>query len=217
MSDATMAEVIDQRTDSGAARRETILDEAEMLFAKHGFHGIALSKIAAAAGLGNAGLIHHFPTKASLYRAVLERVAADLDARLVKALAETRDPAGRLRAFVRVQLEWSLSRPRAFRLIQRELIDNRERVAGARALPLAGFVSTGRTIVADAQEAGLLDPGPPELRLSLVIGALAYAALVRPTFRQILRGELLADDRVWLKAVADDLVGGVVERGRETG
>ena len=216
-----MSDTADQKQDAGAARRELILDRAEELFAEHGFHGIALSKIAAAAGLGNAGLIHHFPTKASLYRAVLERVAGDIDERLDLALATARGPAERLRAFIRVQLEWSLERPRAFRLIQRELIDNRERVVAARALPLAGFVAAGRAIVAEAQKAGLVEQGPPELRLSLIIGALTYAALVRPTFRQILAKDaadnLLAEDRAWMEAVAEDLLAGTVERNRQTG
>jgi AcrR family transcriptional regulator len=215
-----MSETAEDRTDAGTARRELILDQAEALFAEHGFHGVALSKIAAAAGLGNAGLIHHFPTKAKLYRTVLERVAAGLDARLREALEGRAGPAERLRAFIDVQIEWVLQRPRAFRLIQRELIDNRERVAGAHALPLAGFVSTGIKIIADAQQAGLLASGPTALRLSLVIGALTYAALVRPTFRQILPdssvGEFLADDRTWLKAVADDLLGSAVEPRTES-
>ena len=205
----------DLRTDTGAARRERILDEAEALFAEHGFHGIALAKIATAAGLGNAGLIHHFPSKASLYRAVLERVATDLDDRLAHALESTQDAGERLRAFLRVQLEWALERPLAFRLIQRELIDNRERVASARNLPLAGFVSAGRQIVVEAQAEGLVAPGPPELRLNLLIGALTYAALVRPTFRQILASDLLSDEHAWLEAVIDDLLASAVEpRGK---
>lgn len=216
-----MSEQIDLRADAGAARRERILDEAETLFAEHGFHGIALSKIAAAAGLGNAGLIHHFPNKAKLYRAVLERVAADLDDRLADALTGSTAPADRLRAFLRVQLEWSLDRPLAFRLIQRELIDNRERMASARALPLAGFVTTGIGIVYEAQATGHLRPGPPELRLNLLIGAITYAALVRPTFHQILgntgSGRLLADERAWLEAVIDDLLGDAVEPRAKSG
>ena len=36
----------DLRIDTGLARRERILDKAEALFAEHGFHGIALAKIA---------------------------------------------------------------------------------------------------------------------------------------------------------------------------
>jgi TetR/AcrR family transcriptional regulator len=187
-------------------RRSEILDHAERLFAAHGFHGAALGEIARAARLGNAGLIHHFPSKARLYRAVLERVAAELDTRLTDSLARSEEPAARLRAFLRVQVDWARERPLAFRLIQRELIDNHERIASARALPLQRFVSTGRAIIAEGQAAGLVAPGPVEVWLNLAIGALAYGALVHPTFRLMLRGATLRTERVWLDAIADSVL-----------
>jgi TetR/AcrR family transcriptional regulator len=187
-------------------RRTEILDHAERLFAAHGFHGAALGEIARAAGLGNAGLIHHFPSKARLYRAVLERVAAELDTRLTAALAGSDDPEARLRAFLRVQVDWARERPLAFRLIQRELIDNHERIQSARALPLQRFVGAGRAIIAEGQAAGLVAPGPVEVWLNLAIGALAYGALVHPTFRLMLRGASLRTERVWLDAIADSVL-----------
>lgn len=190
----------------GNGRRERILREAERLFAEHGFHGAALSAIAAASGLKNPGLIHHFPTKAQLYRAVLEDIAADLDRRLTAAVAALDDPGDRLRAFMRVQVDWLLERPVAGRLVQRELLDNAERVGAARALPLAGFIAAARGIVAEAQAAGVIAPGPVELKLNRMIGALAYAAAARPTFREMLDTPLLDDQRAWLEAVADDVL-----------
>jgi AcrR family transcriptional regulator len=198
-----------------ADRRTVILDQAERLFADHGYHGAALAEIARAAKLGNAGLIHHFPSKARLYRAVLERVAAELDARLAEALAGADGPPARLRAFVRVQVDWARERPLAFRLIQRELVDNRERIASAHALPLQRFVGTGRAIIVEGQAAGVVAPGPAEVWLNLAIGALAYGALVHPTFRLMLRGPALRTERAWLDAIADHvlaLLGGTLTR-----
>ena len=61
--------------------RDRILTEAERLFGRHGFVATRLASIASAVGLGNAGLLHHFPSKAALYRAVLEAIAADLNTR----------------------------------------------------------------------------------------------------------------------------------------
>lgn len=187
-------------------RREAILDAAERLFAEQGYSGAALSEIARAAGLGNAGLIHHFPGKAALYRAVLERLAADIDARLEAGLSTAADPAERLRVFVRVQLDWALQRPQALRLIQRELLDNADRVRSARSLPLAGFVAAGMALVEAAQAAGRLAPGPPEVLLNLLLGPLSYAAAARPTFAQMLDGPLLRDEAGWLEAVADGVL-----------
>ncbi|HEY1552339.1 MAG TPA: TetR family transcriptional regulator, partial [Kofleriaceae bacterium] len=58
-------------------KRDAILDRAEELFTEHGFHGVTLATIAQAVGLGNAGLLHHFATKQTLYREVLRRLAAE--------------------------------------------------------------------------------------------------------------------------------------------
>jgi AcrR family transcriptional regulator len=184
-------------------RRELILEHAEGLFAEHGYKGAVLADIARASGLGNAGLIHHFPNKAALYRAVLEELANDLDRRLAAALAGETGADGRLEAFVRIQVAWALDRPQAFRLVQRELLDNRDRVGTARVLPLAGFVTTGMAIVTDAQAAGLVAPGPAEVVLCMIVGAMTYAAMVRPTFQHMLQTDLLQSEEAWLYAVVD--------------
>jgi AcrR family transcriptional regulator len=57
---------------SGRARRQRIVAEATQLFGRVGFHGATVLDIAAQCGISRAGLLHHFPTKESLLRAVLE-------------------------------------------------------------------------------------------------------------------------------------------------
>ncbi len=116
-----------------------------------------------------------------------------------------------VRALVRVHVEWALSRPTALRLIQRELLDNAERVGAARALPLAGFVSTAREIIERARKAGVLADGSPETILTILLGALSYAVVVRPTFEPMLGAALPPRDE-WLSSVADDLLGLLLKR-----
>jgi len=194
-------------SDLPGGRRELILFHAERLFAERGFHGATLSGIARASGLKNPGLIHYFPGKAQLYRAVLEAIATDLEQRLADALEHVNGAGPRLRALVEVQVAWIRERPVAVRLVQRELLDNPERLGSAHVLPLAGFVSTARSIVLDAQAEELVSPGPPEVKLNLLIGVLAYGAVVRPTFRQMLDVPLLDSEEAWMRAIADDLLG----------
>ena len=200
------------KTATARDRRQHILEQAERLFADRGYEGAALAEIARAAGLGNAGLIHHFPSKAALYRAVLEELGADLDARLSAALANAHEPGARLRAFVMVQVDWALERPMGIRVIQREILENVDRMAKARVLPLARFSNTGKTIIEDAQAAGLVAPGPPEIVLNYVIGSLTYAAVVRPTFQKVLGTRLVRTDAVWLKANATAILDMLLRR-----
>lgn len=52
-------------------RRVAIVDAAKPLFARHGFAGTTTRQIAQAAGVSEALLFQHFPSKAALYREIL--------------------------------------------------------------------------------------------------------------------------------------------------
>jgi AcrR family transcriptional regulator len=64
----------------GQARRQQIVDEAVLVFARSGFSSGSLREVAKRVGLTPAGLLHHFATKEELYAEVLrqrdERVRA---------------------------------------------------------------------------------------------------------------------------------------------
>ncbi len=54
-----------------AQRRRQIVDEAYRLFATRGYYASSLRDVAAAAGMSQSNLMHHFPTKEELLLAVL--------------------------------------------------------------------------------------------------------------------------------------------------
>jgi len=68
----------------GRAKRAEVIQATIVSIAESGFHGASLRDIAARAGITHAGLLHYFPTKAHLLRAVLEHRdevdGADIDA-----------------------------------------------------------------------------------------------------------------------------------------
>src|SRR5699024_2757357 len=53
-------------------QRDTIIRTALGYFGQYGYHGASMREIARQVGLSQAGLLHHFPTKADLLTAVLE-------------------------------------------------------------------------------------------------------------------------------------------------
>ena len=59
-------------------RRRAIVDAAVPLFARKGFAGTTTRELAAAAGVSEALLFRHFPSKQSLYREIL-RLGCDGD------------------------------------------------------------------------------------------------------------------------------------------
>jgi len=56
----------------GRAKRRQILEEATALFGEVGYRSASLREVAARCGISHPGLLHHFPSKELLLRAVLE-------------------------------------------------------------------------------------------------------------------------------------------------
>ena len=154
-----------------------ILAEAEARFAAGGYAGTSLSSVARAAGLGNPGLLHHFPSKAALYRAVLEAVGADLDRRLAEAMEGTADARAALRAQLGALADLWAERPAALRLVMHELLDDSGRIERASVLPLGGAVRHAVAAVEAGQDAGVVMAGDPLAIVARLHGTLLYGLL----------------------------------------
>lgn len=76
MTSQTLAEDRGKTRDAERSR-EAILSAAEELFAEHGFDGVSLGQIAAAADLSRGTPSYFFGSKEQLYQAVLARVFRD--------------------------------------------------------------------------------------------------------------------------------------------
>ena len=189
------------------SRKEIILDRAEQHFADHGFQGASLSAIARDCNVGNPGLLHHFRSKEVLYRAVLEKQAEDLSTRMSKRVRPARSPKERLQAFVELHVEWMQVRPTGFKLVTRELLDNSERIQLAQTRPLEGFLHDSVALLSDAQSAGLIRRDiQPVVVLTIILGTLKYAKIVRPTFSKAFLEPALESDTRWMKDVARDVL-----------
>lgn len=81
----------DKRIVRGETRRAAIIAAATREFGRKGYESARVADIARAAGVTDAGLLHHFPTKTDLFMAVVERRE--------EAYQSIRIPAPTLRAF----------------------------------------------------------------------------------------------------------------------
>mgnify|MGYP003583706512 FL=1 len=188
-------------------RKDIILDRAEQHFADHGFQGASLSAIARDCEVGNPGLLHHFPSKEVLYRAVLEKQAEELMARMHKRVDKAGSLPERLQAYVALQVEWMQARPNGFKLVTRELLDNAERIKLAQTRPLEKFLLDSLALLNDAQAAGLIRRElPAVVVLTIILGSLNYVKIVRPTFAKAFSEPGLKSHGAWMKAVASDVL-----------
>lgn len=103
--------------------RDKILDVSEALFARRGFAAVGLQEVATAVGLGKSSLFHHFPSKASLYYQVLERVLGRIQERLDRALEAPGGPFERLEAWVEALVDALAEHPTSARLLLRGLFE----------------------------------------------------------------------------------------------
>jgi AcrR family transcriptional regulator len=67
---------------TGDARRQSILDAARAVFARHGFHGAGTAEIARCAGCSEPMLYKHFASKQALFAAVLDDATTQLKQRI---------------------------------------------------------------------------------------------------------------------------------------
>ena len=68
------------RTQTGADRRSRYLETALALFIEHGYHGVTMDTVVAAAGGSKATIYRHFASKQALFSAIVDDLQATLAA-----------------------------------------------------------------------------------------------------------------------------------------
>lgn len=106
-----------------ARNKERILNAAVDLFADKGFHGTAMEQIAQASGLLKANVYYYFPTKESIYTALIERLIEGWDLAFEHIVPE-RELRDAIAAYIRARLEYS--RRHAAELRGAQLLEQRQ-------------------------------------------------------------------------------------------
>ena len=91
-----------RRQRAKAETAERILDSAERLVQKRGYNGFSYADVAAELGVTKASLHYHFPGKAELGEALVERYAARFAEALDEIDARGGDASAKLAAYARI-------------------------------------------------------------------------------------------------------------------
>ncbi|MEM6991014.1 MAG: TetR/AcrR family transcriptional regulator [Myxococcota bacterium] len=169
---------------AGQRARTKILDAAVGAFAARGFYGVTIREVGQAAGMSNASLLHHYPNKEQLYRAVLAGIAEQLES--VDTAVAAADPSLQAKgaALFDAWIDWSEAHRDEAAVLARELLDNVGRVRRVKHLYLAGVF---RRLV--RQFAGNeLSDADAALVVLHILGSISYFFIGLPTTTRIVAG-----------------------------
>ena len=165
-----------RREAEARATREALIDAALDLFTERGYAEVGTEEIVSRAKVTRGALYHHFADKRDLFRAVFERVEADLMERIGATMEGADDPyelmVSGMRAFLDACEEPAVKQisltdaPAVLGWSEWREIDNRHGLGLTRAA-LDGAV-----------EAGLIRPIATEPMAHLFVAALSEAAFV---------------------------------------
>jgi AcrR family transcriptional regulator len=169
----------------GVETRERLVAAALEAFADHGFAGATTRAIAERAGVALAALPYHFETKEALWRAAADHIFGLLREQFQARIRglEGVDAPTRLRLLLRDYVLFAAVHPELHRFMLRE---------GAVATPrLRWLVRTHveplfryfRSLIEEAQERGIVQPGRPEHLYYAMIGAASMPYAVAAEFR----------------------------------
>ena len=154
-------------------RRGQLIDSSIALFGRHGFSGTTTKAIAFAAGVSEATIFKHFPTKVDLYTAAFERRTAVGTTEFIATLQGHRD-RGEDEELLRVvtrailfgfDLDRDLHRMRLYLQLEQETEENEQLQAGLRHYALSIFLER---YVEQRQAEGAFAPGDLNLLASLL-------------------------------------------------
>jgi len=177
----------------GEQTAERILDAAEALFAEHGFAGTTLRGVASVVGLRTPSLYNHFPSKESLYAAVLERGLRPLLEVLV-AIGEDGDPEAELSLQVSRLMEVLAERPNLPLLIQHEVMTGGEHLSPLLREWIRPMLNRARDLVEASPAASLWQADEiPHLVIALYNVILGYFTIA-PLYAELDGNDLLTPE-----------------------
>ena len=175
--------------------RAQIVDVARKIFTRYGFRKTTMEEIAAAAHKGKSSIYYYFPGKEEIFRAVVEKEAGELRARLDNTIQINASPLEKLKAYILFRLHHVRTVENFYSALNEETLSHFDFILDIR----KNFDLEERKLVQGILKEGMLD-GSFQISSS-EIGAIAISTMMKGLELPLLlsdehktdRGELLED------------------------
>ena len=159
-----------------ASRKEEILTQAALLFAKHGYSETDTQLLAETIGVGKGTVYRYFPSKRELFLAAADRVMRMMRERVDASVESLDDPVARITTGIRVFLAFFAEHPEFIELLIQERAQFKDRTKPTFMEHRAGNVERWRAIYQDLIGAERVRAIPVD-RITDVIGNLLYGTI----------------------------------------
>jgi len=172
--------------------KDLILEVARRRFADHGYSGTSLNQIADEVGIRRPSLLHHFPSKDALYRAVLVDSFSDWVELVDNAIEGPREGWAQVERMLRAAFRFFEEHPEFVRLIRREALDGGPMLSEQLKVVLRPMFDRGVLFLQVQMDAGHLRPYDARQLLLTGYGAALSYLSDAPLIESLLDGDPLS-------------------------
>lgn len=159
-----------------SATRDAVFAAAAAAFSAHGFDGVSMDDIAAAADVNKAMIYYHFIDKLALYRAVVADGLQTMSATVGAIAGSDLDPGKKIDRFIEVFVRMTETRPWMPAIMLREIAEGAPRLDPDTMVHMRGIIGSFAGILKQGQDRGAFRPVHPILAYESVIGPIIINA-----------------------------------------